>query len=534
MTVTQTLTVKHTGSEPGPGERRKSTIRLEAIELQSRQGDDDPNQRNEPSILEISRSRSSIIVFQMCGNTMLSSIINGLVTVGLPTITKDLNLPPSLSFWPVSVSGLSTASTLLLAGSLADVVGPRWVDLVGTFASGALMLGMGLAKEGTQLVAMRAIQGVGLALHLVSAVGIATQVFPQGKSRNMAFACLGMSQPFGFCLGLVLGGVFVDTVGWRVGWYISGSAALFLSVVGLWALPGSPHPKRWQTILHDLKFKIDWVGALLASAFMALLCYLLAILSSDIYRIKETASIVILCLAAIALPSFVVWIHYQVQRGRPALIPNSFWKNATFSSICATIALSFAVINSMELFASLFFQEVQQLSALQASIRIFPSLVVGVLVQVTAGFFVHRVPAIWIVVLTAVLSSLSPLLMATAQPSWSYWSNTFVAQLLQPINCNALFTVGLIIITDIFPEDTKALAGAVFNTAAQFGTALGFAILQVISSVVTEKKVGESEIQARLEGYRASFWTMFAFMILCTAISGLGLRRAGRIGLKRD
>jgi MFS family permease len=125
--------------------------------------------------------------------------------------------------------------------------------------------------------------------------------------------------------------------------------------------------------------------------------------------------------------------------------------------------------------------------------------------------------------------------MATAQPSWTYWTNTFVAQLLQPVNCNALFTVGLIIITDIFPEDTKALAGAVFNTAAQFGTALGFAILQVISSVVTEnKQVNEDEVTALLAGYRASFCTMFAFMIFCTAISGLGLRKTGRIGLKRD
>jgi MFS family permease len=272
MATTQTVTIKHTGSE-SVGERRVSMIRLETTSVQSRESE---RHEVEQQAAQISKLRSTIIVFQMCGNTMLSSIINGLVTVGLPTITKDLHLPSSLSFWPVSVSGLSTASTLLLAGSLADVVGPRWVDLVGTFASGALMLGMGFAKEGTQLVAMRAIQGVGLALHLASAVGIATQVFPQGKGRNMAFACLGMAQPVGFCLGLVLGGVFVDTVGWRVGWYIAGGAALFLSFVGLWALPGSPHPRKLENILHDLKYKIDWVGALLASTFMALLCYLLA------------------------------------------------------------------------------------------------------------------------------------------------------------------------------------------------------------------------------------------------------------------
>lgn len=60
-----------------------------------------------------------------------------------------------------------------------------------------------------------------------------------------------------------------------------------------------------------------------------------------------------LCLSAIAFLAFVGWVHRQVEVKKPALIPNSLWKNATFSSICVTIALSFAVLNSMELFCSL-------------------------------------------------------------------------------------------------------------------------------------------------------------------------------------
>ena len=90
----------------------------------------------------------------------------------------------------------------------------------------------------------------------LSAVGIAPRSSHRGKA-GMAFACLGMTQPRGFCLGLVLGRVFVDTVGWRVGWYVAGSAALFLSFIGSWAFPGSPQPRKMQNILHDLKYKID-------------------------------------------------------------------------------------------------------------------------------------------------------------------------------------------------------------------------------------------------------------------------------------
>lgn len=179
------------------------------------------------------------------------------------------------------------------------------------------------------------------------------------------------------------------------------------------------------------------------------------------------------------------------------------------------------------------FQEVQDLSALQASIRILPSLVVGVLLNLFIGIFVHKVPAFWIVTISSILCAGAPILMAVIQPSWPYWGNAFVAQLLQPVSFDALFTVGLIVITDVFPDHTQALAGAVFNTSAQFGSALGMAILQVISTLVTDKSSKE-ESRALMEGYRASFWTMFGFMILCTGIGFFGLRKAGRVGLKRD
>lgn len=78
-----------------------------------------------------------------------------------------------------------------------------------------------------------------------------------------------------------------------------------------------------------------------------------SILSADPSRIKSAECIVVLCCGALALPSFVGWVHYQVKRNKPALIPNSLWRNAAFSSACITIGLSNAVINSMELFSAL-------------------------------------------------------------------------------------------------------------------------------------------------------------------------------------
>ncbi|UPK89840.1 hypothetical protein LCI18_000775 [Fusarium solani-melongenae] len=377
------------------------------------------------------------------------------------------------------------------------------------------MIGSGASSKGTELVAFRALQGIGLGMHLASSVAIITQ-------------------PLGFSIGLVLGGVFVDTIGWRAGWYLSGALTLFFSIVGLWALPTRQDDRNLSDVLRDFGTKVDWAGAILASTFMTLMCYLLAVLSADVAAIRQPGSIVMLCLSTIAFLAFVGWVHRQVEAKKPALIPNSLWKNATFSSICVTIALSFAVLNSMELFCSLFFQEIQHLPALQASIRILPCTLVAALVNIVVGLFVHKIPAIWIVTVTSILCAGSPLLMAVIDPSWPYWDNAFVAQILQPISCDALFTVGLIIITDVFPEDTQALAGAVFNTAAQFGSALGLAILQVISTQVTKDSNSADKVVALMQGYRASFWTMFGMMLLCTIVGLLGLRKAGRIGLKLD
>jgi MFS family permease len=177
---------------------------------------------------------------------------------------------------------------------------------------------------------------------------------------------------------------------------------------------------------------------------------------------------------------------------------------------------------------------VQHLNALQASIRILPSLIVGIMLNLGVGLFIHKLPVLWLVGVSSILCAGSPLLMALVEPQWTYWANAFVAQLLQPVSADVLFTVGLIIITDVFPDDTQGLAGAVFNTMGQLGVAVGMAILQVISQLVTQKHADLEETQALLEGYRASFWTMFGFMIMCAATGGFGLRKVGKVGVKQD
>jgi MFS family permease len=191
------------------------------------------------------------------------------------------------------------------------------------------------------------------------------------------------------------------------------------------------------------------------------------------------------------------------------------------------------------------FQEIQHVSALTTSLYLLPELITGVLINVLIGLFVHKVPARWLGAGSAFICAFSPLIMALMPPAWSYWKVAFWAQILTPFSAGVLFTVGLIVVSDSFPEETQALAGAVFNTVAQFGMSLGMGSCQVVALGVQGSASGgyehgsgsafeDQDERAVLKGYRASFWLMFGYMVVCMVVAIVGLRKAGKVGLKKD
>ena len=216
------------------------------------------------------------VTFQLASVNFAWNASKGLIVVGLPIMTSELHIPPFLAFWPSSVPGLATASVLLLAGAVADVLGPKPVNVTGCFLNGIFMLACGLTHHGEQLVVFRALSGMAIALHLSSAVAIISRLYPRGKGRNLSFACLGMSQVLGYSFGLIVGGVLVDTIGWRSGWYLYGGINLVLSIIGFLFLPKPAMSGTLKDAMRSLATKVDWVGAFLASAFMAFMSSFLA------------------------------------------------------------------------------------------------------------------------------------------------------------------------------------------------------------------------------------------------------------------
>ena len=169
---------------------------------------------------------------------------------------------------------LTIGCLLIIAGSIADLIGSRKVFLLGAFLQGVFVLACGVSKTGIQLIMFRAMQGVAVSLCLPTAVSITTNSFPSGKRRNLGLAFMGAGQPLGYLIGLVLGGLFVDTIGWRVGYYMCAAANVIFFAVSYWGIPKD----RAMPAITWTRFRtqIDWVGALIASSCLAMLSYVLA------------------------------------------------------------------------------------------------------------------------------------------------------------------------------------------------------------------------------------------------------------------
>lgn len=153
-----------------------------------------------------------------------------------------------------------------------------------------------------------------MAMCLPTSVSLITHTFPRGHWRTTCFAMNGMAQPLGYALGLVLGGVFTDTVGWRAAYWIMAGLTACVSVMAVWALPvvECRSARRWTRRLGE---DVDWVGAVGLSASLGVLMYVLAS--------KYTFPLLRVCDCSLSWNSAVVTSDYRNISGSPtiALLP---------------------------------------------------------------------------------------------------------------------------------------------------------------------------------------------------------------------
>ncbi|CRL29079.1 Sucrose/H+ symporter, plant [Penicillium camemberti] len=463
-------------------------------------------------------SRTVAINASLTCITGIGNLLAGLLTVCIPVISRDLHIPPDLQLWPASAFTLACGCLLLPCGAVADVLGCRRSCLLGGLLQTASALGAGLAATSTQLILWRVIGGLAASFCLPGAIGAAGHVFPASSSprrRSIAFAAMGGGQPVGFGLGLVLGGVFSDTVGWRWGFYATAILNAAVLALAVWALPPAIDGVLKKELFSRVVHEIDWVGALLISACLALLSYELAVAtgSNANQSMREPMNITLLCVAVALLPAFALWMCRQSRLFRPTL----------------------GTLNASEQLAALYFEDVLGKSTLTASLYFLPAPICGLLMNISIGAFLpHLRPSI-VVPAACLVSGIGPLLLATLcrLDGPDYWRGPFQAIALNPLGADLTYTIAILVMTAAFPARTQALAGGVFNMLSQIGKSVGIATSALIARQVTAQTGDSDAMESLLAEYKAGWWYSCALGLISVLVGFWGLRSVQKVEVKK-
>ena len=158
--------------------------------------------------------RPVLVITVFCLGLFMTLLDITIVNIAIPDLVTDLNATLETVLWVGSAYSLTYTVLLITAGRLGDIYGPRRLFLLGLTVFTAASLASGLSQTPGQLIAFRALQGVGAALLAPQGLPIITSILPAAK-RGPAFAATGIMSGLGVLLGPTLGGFIVTNFGWR-------------------------------------------------------------------------------------------------------------------------------------------------------------------------------------------------------------------------------------------------------------------------------------------------------------------------------
>ena len=244
------------------------------------------------------------------------------VNLALPSIGREL---PSTVFGVLEgqtyvVSGYLAvlAALLILAGALSDHYGRRRVYAIGLASFAATSALCGFAPTLEWLVIFRLLQGAAGAFLVPGALSIITQTFPAGVERGRAFGIWASATSALGLLGPLVGGLLVDTVGWRIVFLIN----VPVLAVALWVVFRHVEESR------DTKARrFDWLGSAVAALAVGGLSF--GLVRGAEHDWQDTIAWISIAVGAVALVAFPI---LMARRPDP-LVPLSLFRSRTFTTI---------------------------------------------------------------------------------------------------------------------------------------------------------------------------------------------------------
>jgi EmrB/QacA subfamily drug resistance transporter len=385
--------------------------------------------------------------------------------VALPAIQGALGATTVDAQWVVAAYTLFLASLILVGGSLGDHLGRRRVFSIGVVMFAAASAWCGLSPSPEQLIAARALQGVGAALLVPNSLAIIGASFEEER-RGKAVGTWTSLTSVTLVLGPVLGGYLAENVSWRGVFFINVPLAVAVLAIIRSRVPESRDPEARR---------LDLPGAALVAVGLGGVVF--GLLESSRVGLGAPRVVGALIVGIGALASFLV----VEARGREPMMPLALFRSRNF-----TVANAFTLLLYFALVGTLFFLPfnliwVQGYSATLAGAAIVPTFVLMSLLSRYTGGLTDRYGARFPLVVGPTIAAVGFALFAVpGTRSGSYWTTFFPAAVVLGIGLSVLVPAVTTVALNAVDVRHEGLASAINNAFSQTAGLLAVAVLGVL------------------------------------------------------
>ena len=420
------------------------------------------------------RQRRGLILLALCLAALIINIDITIVNVTLPSLVRELGATTTNLQWVVDAYNLVFAALILAAGSLSDRIGRKGVLLagLGVFAAGSLA--GSFCRTPHELIAARALMGIGAAGIFPSTLSLLANVFTERKERAQAIGLWGATAGVGVATGPIVGG-------WLLGHFWWGSVFLFMVpvaavVAGLvaWAVPSSRDPTAPP---------IDWRGLFLSSAGLGTL--VLSIIQAPDWGWSSART---LGTMALGLGILAIFVSVERRMARPMLDVGLF-RNLRFTAASGSVTVGFFTLSGFSFLITQYFQFVKGYTPLGTGVRILPVATSLAVASVLGTKLAVKIGNKAVVASGLLLTGAFLLWVATVSQSTPY--AVLVGQMLMGGGGLGLISAPATeAIMGVVPKEKAGVGSAVNDATRLFGATLGVAVIGSIAASLYASHLG--------------------------------------------
>jgi len=403
---------------------------------------------------------------------LLVSMDVSVLYFAIPSISADLEPSGTQQLWIFDIYAFVLAGLLMTMGSLGDRIGRRKLLLFGAAAFGTASAIAAYANSPETLIAARAVLGIGGATLMPSTMAIIRTMFSDPGQRAKAIGMWSGVMTGGVALGSVMSGVLVEYFWWGSVFLVNLPAMVLLLVLGPILLPESKNPEPGR---------FDLLSVPLSMAAVLPVIYGIKEIPSEGWNVRYVVSI------TVGLVFTALFIHRQRTAKSPLISPALFRGRGFAPAVVLNLIASFGMLGSAY-FTTQYLQSVLGKSSLEAALwALLPTVLVGVAAPVAAQLVqkgVHRAHVVSGGFVTAACGY-GLLTLAGTDSMWVVLAGAGVlaAGIVTVMSQMMDLALGTV------PVGNAGAASSLLETGAEFGGALGMAVLGSIGTAVYRHEI---------------------------------------------